>query len=270
MTDKQKQIEQASQGIVRNLRGILPTSPEEITKAMRRCMDPKQLQMFDLAHFCEQETIRAQGAKAHLAACLMGAAMNEALLALMCLKYEAEVVATKQFKNSTRKKSRPFRDVIADWSFEQFINVAEELAWIPSAIVSQDIKAALAGGFRELMPITHPEMTQEAITRGAELFFVYPGTAMLRMTQNLRNAIHAGKWMRSKRSFVAEHFSEWCQLATILSGEIRLCLLHLIMVRDSKVANEKMSELAKMLDKLPPQYRLLVKQQFRTKLTCDK
>jgi hypothetical protein len=229
-------------------------------------MDAKQLQMFDLAHFCEQETIRAQGAKAYLAACLMGAAMNEALLALMCLKYEPDVVATSQFKYSTRKKPRPFRDVIADWSFEQFINVAEERAWIPAGIVSQDIKVALAQGFRELMPITHPEMTEEAITRGAELFFVYPGTAMLRMTQDLRNAIHAGKWLRSKRAFVAEHFGEWCHFATILSGEIRMCLLHLIMVRDSKVASDKMLELAKMLDRLPPEYRLLFEGQVRAKL----
>jgi hypothetical protein len=103
MVDKKKHIEQASQDIVRNLQSILPASPEEITQAMRQCMDAKQLQMFDLAHFCEQETIRAQEAKAHLAACLMGAAMNEALLALMCLKYESDVIATSQFRYSTRK-----------------------------------------------------------------------------------------------------------------------------------------------------------------------
>jgi hypothetical protein len=266
MADKKMRIEQESRNIVRSLQSILPASPEEITNAMRQCMDAKQLQMFDLAHFCEQETIRAQEAKAHFAACLMGAAMNEALLALMCLKYEPDVVATSQFKYSTRKKPRPLRDVIADWSFEQFIKVAEEREWIPAGIVSQEIKTALAGGFRELMPITHPEMTEEAITRGAESFFVYPGTAMLRMTQELRNAIHAGKWMRSKNTFVAEHFTEWCHFATILSGEIRLCLLHLMVERDSKVANDKMLALTKMLDGLSPECRLIFEEQVRAKL----
>ena len=266
MVDKQKDIEQATQDIVRNLQCILPTSPEEITKAMRQCMDAIELRMFDLAHFCEQETIRSQKAEAHLAACLMGAAMNEALLALMCLQYESDVTTTTQFRYSTRKKPRPFRDVIADWKLEQFIKVAEEREWISAGIVSEEIKIALAEGFRELMPITHPEMTEEAIMRGAESFFVYPGTAMLRMTQDLRNAIHAGKWMRSKSPFVAEHFTQWCHFATHLSGEIRMCLLHLIMKRNSKVATEKMLELSEMLDKLPPAYRALFEEQVRAQL----
>jgi hypothetical protein len=267
--DKQRNIEQASQDIVRSLQNILPGNPEEIIRAMRRLMDPRELQMFDLGLFCEQETIRAQKAEAHLAACLMGAAMNEALLALMCLKYEPEVGATRQFMYSTRKKPRPFRDVIADWSLEQFIKVAEELEWIPAGIVSQDIKIALAEGFRELMPVTHPEMTEEAITQGAESFFVFPGTAMLRMTQDLRNAIHAGKWLRSKRTFVAENFAEWCHLATILSGEIRMCLLHLVMERDSKVAADKMLKLAKKLDELPPEYKLLFEDQVRKLIKAE-
>src|ERR1035438_855611 len=109
--------------------------------------------MFDLALFCEQETIKAQQAEAHFAACLMGAAMNEALLAMMCLRYERDVIATKQFGHSTRKKpSRLFREVISEWSFEQFIGVAEECRWIPSDIVDVNFKTALSDGFRELMP----------------------------------------------------------------------------------------------------------------------
>ena len=43
--------------------------------------------------------------------------------------------------------------------FEQFIRmlIAEERKWIPAGIVSQDIKIALAEGYRELMPITSPK-----------------------------------------------------------------------------------------------------------------
>jgi len=264
--DKQRDIEQASQSIVSHFQSLLPTSPEEIRQAMRQCMDTKELLMFDLALFCEQETIRAQQSGAHFAACLMGAAMNEALLALMCLRYELDVVATNQFMHSTRKKPRPFRDVISDWSFEQFIKVAEEREWIPAEIVSQDIKIALAEGFRGLMPITRPEMTKEEIEKGAESFFQHPGTAMLRMTQDLRNAIHAGKWMRGKSSFVPEYLTQWCHFATLLSGEIRLCLMHLIMQRDSRGAEDKMLEVKKMREKLPPEYRALFDEELQTTL----
>ena len=236
MKDKLTEIESKSQEMLQAMQEVVQLEPGELIDAMRRYMDAHQLRMFDLALLCEQETIKAQTAGAHLAACLMGAAMNEALLALMCLKYEPEASATKQFTYSKRKKLRPFREVISDWHFEQFIGVAEECNWIPSQIVDDEIKAALAEGFKELMPISHPEMSASDVARGAQAFFIYPGTAMLRMTQTLRNAIHAGRWMKSSSPLVAEHFTQWCQLATHLCGEIRLCLLKLIAERDSKVA----------------------------------
>jgi hypothetical protein len=100
-------------------------------------------------------------------------------------------------------------------------------------------------------------------------FFVYPGTAMLRMTQNLRNAIHAGKWMKSKNSFVAEHFTEWCHFATHLSGEIRNCLLLLVMQRTSEAAADQMQKLARMLDELPPADRVLLEEELKAKLKLD-
>jgi hypothetical protein len=266
MTDKQKDIENASAEVLEALKGFIPSGSEDIVAAMRRCMDPMELQMFDLATFYEQEVLMAQQAGAHLAACLMCGAMNEALLALMCLKYEPEVTATSQYRNSTRKKPRPFRDVIGDWHFEQFINVAEERDWIPADIVDDRAKTALADGFRELMPITHPAMTKKEIERSAQAFFQYPGTALLRFTQDLRNAIHAGRWMRTKRQFVAEHFAEWCRFGTLLAGEVRMCLLHLIMKRDSSKAAGQLAQLNEMLDQFPPQFRKLFEDQLRTKL----
>ena len=266
MLNKQKDIETQSAGIMRTFESLLSVSPDEIIQAMRRFMDQKELQMFDLAHFCEQETIKAQQAGAHFAACLMGAAMNEALLALVCLKYETEVMATNQFKYSTRKKPRPFRDVIANWRLEQFLNVADECKWIPAAIVDKGLKLALAEGFRELMPVTHPELTEEEIARGAESFLLYPGTAMMRMTQELRNCIHAGKWIRGKSSFVAERLSEWCHLGTILSGEIRLCLLHLIMRRDVPIGLKKISEAINTLDALTPESKALLEKYLKAEL----
>jgi hypothetical protein len=266
---KVQEIEEASQKAMQAMQQLVQAEPEELIRAMRQLMDAQQLRMFDLGLLCEGETIKAQAAGAHLAACLMGAAMNEAILALMCLKYEPEVMATKQFNYSIRKKSRPFREVIADWHFEQFIRVAEECEWIPREIVNEDIKLALAEGFKELMPITHPEMTQADITRGAESFYTYPGTAMLRTAQNLRNAIHAGRWMKSKSPLIVEHFTEWCRLATHLCGEIRLCLLKRIADRDLKTAEEQMKRLSTKLENLPPKYRALLEEQLRAQLNLS-
>jgi hypothetical protein len=202
VVDKLKAIEDSGQEVMASIGGLIALTPEEILRGMRHVMDPKELQMFDLADFCEGETIKAQNANAHFAACLMGAAMNEAILAFMCLRFESDVRATKQFGYSTRKRPREFREVVGDWSFEQFISVAEQLEWIPAHIVDEPYKDVLAEGFRELMPVTHPEMSSEEIEAGASSFYKFPGTAMLRMTQELRNAVHAGRWLRGKAGFV--------------------------------------------------------------------
>src|SRR5580698_5102932 len=116
MKQKLEHIERTSQGVLHMLQNAVPINAEEIQKAMRQLMDGQELQMFDLALFCEQEMIRAMQGEAYFAACLIGAAMNEALLALMCLRYEPEVKDTRQFHYSTRKHTaRSYREVIGEW-----------------------------------------------------------------------------------------------------------------------------------------------------------
>lgn len=48
-----------------------------------------------------------------------------------------------------------------------------------------------------------------------------------------------------------------------------MCFLHLVMERDSKVAADKMLKLAKKLDDLPPEYKLLFENQVRNLLKVE-
>lgn len=257
MKDKLEKLLDASNSLMSQFMdpGVTGISDEHIRQVMRRIMDPKEIQMFDLGLYCETEMLKAHRADAHMAACLMGAAMNEALICLMCLRFEEEVKGTEQFANSTRKRLRPFRDVVGDWSLQQFNTVVEQCGWIPRDVVDDIFKQALADGFRELMPISHPEMTAEEIEAGAQCFFDSPATALLRMTQDLRNTIHAGKWLRDSKPFVPEHFTMWCKFATHLCGEIRLCLFQRILDAELPKALEKLTDFNKMINSLPPDTR---------------
>lgn len=269
MNQKLEGLVEASNSLMADLtdQGMTGMSEEQLREFMRKTMDPMQIKMFDLALYCETEMLKSHNAKAHVAACLMGAAMNEALISLMCLKFEAEVKRTRQFANSKKKNpSRPFRDVIAQWSLQQFNTVVEECNWIPSKVVDDIYKQALADRFRELMPVTHPEMSAEEIETGARACFEYPASALLRMAQELRNAIHAGHWLRGKRPFVAESFTMWCQFATHLCGEIRLCLFQQIFEAELPNALEKLTDLRSRLDALPQEARDMFQQMMREKL----
>jgi hypothetical protein len=211
--------------------------------------------------------VKSNNAGAYFSSSLMGAAMCEAMLALMCLVFETDVRETRQFHHSTKKLNTViYRSVVSNWSFEQFICVSEECNWIPANIVEKDIITGLADGFRELMPMSHPEMSEEEIERGAATFLDNPGSAILRMTQTLRNSIHAGSWLRRRTSFDADAFEGWCRLAISLSAEIRLCLMHQFMSRVGNVANVALEKLKQQIAQLPEEALPFIEAEMREKL----
>jgi hypothetical protein len=231
MIDKESSIRQSIAAIDRVFVELLNMRVEttEATDFLRAIMDPKQLLIYDLALRRETEMLKCNGAEAYFAGCLMGAAMNEALLMLLCLFYNDEVKRTKQYEWSTRRDKRSaFRDVVGTWRLEQFIRVAEELAWIPNDVVAPEFVIPLSDAYRELAPISNPEMRHDDIEKAAAAFHAAPGPAMLRMIQDLRNSIHSGKWIRSGRVLRAPHFDGWCRIAIHISAEIRNCLIHLM------------------------------------------
>jgi hypothetical protein len=211
----------------------LQAGTPETHNFLRSIMDPKHLLLYDLALRCETEMLKCDKTEAFFAGCLMGAAMNEALLSLLCLFYEDEVKGTKQYTRSTKNKTKStFREIIAAWSLDQLIHVAEQLSWIPRNVAAPEFALALADAYRELAPISYPGILPEAIEERASKFEVEPGPAMLRMLQELRNTIHSGKWLRGERILNPAHFDGWCRIAIHVSAEIRSCLVHLMAMKN--------------------------------------
>ncbi len=268
--DKLRVIQEAGESINQTVMGALQLPiGSDLTIVYRNLMKPSQVNLLDLALFCESEMIKSNQSGAHLSSCLMGAAMNEAFLAVMCLLFEQQVRGTRKFHHSTKKlKNFVYCDVVATWSLEQFICVAEECDWISPNIVDKNFITALADSFRELAPVTHPELSEEDVEKRAQSFFAAPGPSMLRTTQMLRNSIHAGKWMRQPGTFDAKVFEVWCRFATVLCGEIRLCLMHHVMAHLANVASAEFSKMQEMLTKLPPEAIPFIELQMREKLNC--
>ena len=229
----------------------MPVEVPESADILRAIMDPKQLLIYDLALRCETEMLKCNGAEAYFAGCLMGAAMNEALLMLLCLFYTDEVKSTRQYGWSTKKDKRSaFRDVVGTWKLDQFIRVAEELAWISNDVVAPEFVIPLADAYRELAPISNPEMDPDDIEKGAAAFHAAPGPAMLRMIQDLRNSIHSGKWIRGERLLRAPDFDGWCRIAIHVSAEIRNCLIYLMAQKNVALVTLAKTKLDKEMEGL--------------------
>ncbi|HEY1219285.1 MAG TPA: hypothetical protein VGF03_10135 [Bryobacteraceae bacterium] len=242
MTDKAQALQQALSS-VKGTAGELFGLDEErgqLTDVLRQIMDPKQVMVYDLALRCETEMLACERQQAYFSACLMGAAMNEALISLLCLLFEDRVTQTQRY--SKAKQRETYALVVGRWSFEDLVCVADELYWIPDHIVAPEMMAPLAAVYRELMPISDPEMSAEEIDARAGKFTTRPGLAMLRLVQELRNSIHAGPWIRGQRVLNLTHFEGWCRIATRVSAEIRDCLFHVMVVEGMPKFNRQVAE----------------------------
>ena len=220
----------------------------DLTQTLRAIMDSKQLAIYELALRCETEMLQCEKVGAYLAGCLMGAAMIESFLSLLCLFYKAEVVATSHYQTATQRET--YEAMVGNWKFEHLIRVAKELSWIPHDVVSLQVIVALIDVYRELMPISEPDLSPEAVELGVAEFEDDPGIAMLRLIQSLRNSIHSGQWIRSGRVPDTTHFDGWCQIAIRLSGEVRNCLIYLMTTKNLGLLDEVMKTYNEQIESL--------------------
>jgi hypothetical protein len=204
----------------------------------------------------------------------MGAAMNEALITLLCLLFEDQVRQTQHYAKARQRET--YAAMVGNWKFEHLIRVVDELNWIPADVVAPEMLTAIVEVYRELMPISYPEMPAGEIEAGASEFNIRPGSAMLRLIQDLRNSIHAGAWIRANRVLDVTHFEGWCRVTIHVSAEIRNCLFHVISVegvpkfnRSMALFNEQISQLKerfKSAGKDPRQVDELIKEMFAKEL----
>jgi hypothetical protein len=174
----------------------------EVTNTLRQIMNPKQVMVYDLALRCETEMITCERERAYFSGCLMGAAMNEALISLLCLLFEERVKQTQHYAKAQQRET--YAVMVGNWKFEHLIRVVDELQWIPNDVVAPEMLAPLAEVYRELMPTSYPEMSTEEIDAEAGEFTTRPGLAMLRLVQELRK-FHPCRTMDSRPKGSGSH-----------------------------------------------------------------
>jgi hypothetical protein len=116
----------------------------------------------ELARFYDREANKCVTARAYLAASIMQAAALEASLQAMCFLYPGHV---KRTKTHLRKRFRGKRNRALEFSLNELINIAAELAWFPP-------KAVTFGHRRTNL------------------------TKLVHQVREIRNLVHPGKWAR--------------------------------------------------------------------------
>ncbi len=190
--------------------------------------------------------MKCDKAKAYFSGCLSGAAMIEAFLLMLCWLNKDEVIATAAY--SKHAKTRRFDAVWGSLSLELLIEIAETLKWVPPDLVKTELSSAIASSYEEIA--ISKGLDTEAIAQGKQALLLHPATALFGLMRDLRNCLHAGRWIRQNKAFSPEPFDEWSHLGVVLIAEIRDCLI-IKMTRDihakfSKAAAELENSIAKL------------------------
>jgi hypothetical protein len=112
----------------------------------------------------EKEMLACRDAKAYFPACIMGVAMLEAFLLLLCTLNRDQVANTKCYRSQTGKRAKDFDQAICYFGFEDLVEIAAELNWVPATLVSDNWKTALAETYQEIAKERRPNMSKAAAT----------------------------------------------------------------------------------------------------------
>jgi hypothetical protein len=241
MTELQQQILQQ----VNNAFGMNIKSLDELA-GFKKLLPEEVLKLQDLCLFLEGEFLKCDKAKAYFSGCISGAAMIEAFLLMLCWLNKDEVVGTAIYRKHA--KTKQFDAAWGSLSLESLIEIAETLKWIPPDLVKTDLSTAIALSYEEIA--SSKGLDTETIASGKQALLLHPATALFGLMRDLRNCLHAGRWIRQKKAFNPDPFDEWSHLGVILIGEIRDCLVvkvtRDIQARFTKAAAGLESSIAKL------------------------
>lgn len=229
MDDKISHLTELQQQLLQQLNNALGMDLKGIDELARfKDFLPENFRkLHDLCLFLEAEFLKCDKAKAYFSGCLSGAAMIEAFLLMLCWLNKDEVIATAVYRKHA--KARQFDAVWGSLSLELLIEIAETLKWIPSDLVKADLSMAIALSYEEIA--ISKGLDTEAIAEGKQALLHHPATALFGLMRDLRNCLHAGRWIRQNKAFSPEPFDEWSHLGVVLIAEIRDCLI-IKMTRD--------------------------------------
>jgi hypothetical protein len=183
----------------------------------------KELQ--ELCVFFEGEMLRCRDGGAYFAGCLAGAAMIESFLLSICILERKAVEDSRYFRSLKKNKNLAFEKITPHWTLKELIPLTEELEWIGPETVDLQLVTALVEGYREMLPVARPGMTDQDMVTFLSDLKERPDVALLELMQSMRNLVHGGRCLRLRKRLASADFADWAKLVMIVTVEIRNCLL---------------------------------------------
>jgi hypothetical protein len=232
---------------------------ETLTKGFEASMGETRMELYRLSVFYGQESDRCRAAEAYFPACLMMASAIETLLGLFCLLSQKEVEKSDVYRSLCvgKKKKRSFEENILSAFFDNYIEIASSLQWIPSDVVDTEVLKAALQDFPLIVENFYPKESDDEKRKRRERFESNPGIEMLCMLQDMRNLIHGPRWTRLGMKAAYSDFEADCKFIYVISYQVLASLFDTVISH----ANKGHAEIEAIMDRLPPDFQLLLREQ---------
>lgn len=205
---------------------LLGTNAANWEELLNAILPPQTNTIRRLCVVYEREMIACSDAKAYFAACVMGAAMLEALLLLLCMVNENTVKLTKRYLKRSGKRVENFETTIYSFGLEDLVEISAELGWIPPSLIDDEWKKMLPEAYLELAATRYPNTSKRDRQASANSLVANPAYSLMFILNMMRNRMHSGRWLRERHQLENEAaFSGWAQVALVAAAHIRDCLI---------------------------------------------
>ncbi|MBB5063302.1 hypothetical protein [Granulicella mallensis] len=254
--DKEALIRTASTQAIDEIARVLRIEPTQnsVTPALKLAMGSDLMKAYKLSLYFGLEADRCFDQKAFFASCLLTAAANEAFLTLTCIQEEQAVMTTSIYRG-LKKPSKTFRETIADLSLDKLIKISNELGWIPNDVVNPELLEAVIQDFPKLAETVYPNWNAAQVAQKVEAFRRAPGPEMLKVMQDMRNLVHATRWLKTGSLLDDTEFESNCKLAVIVGREVVLCFS----LRSTRTFEANLQKLGKF-EELPESVKARVRE----------
>lgn len=228
---------------------MMGTSTKTMDEFVDALLPKSHAQLKRLSVLYEEQMLACRDSKAHFAACVMGAAMLESFLLMLCLINQQEVEGTEAYKERAGDdRKTAFERKICSVGFETLIEISNELKWVPTSLISDDWKTALPQAYKEVMKERPTNVSREDRESRAASIAENPAYSLMLLINMMRNNVHAGRWIKQGHELKSEEaFDGWAAALLVGAAHIRDCLVE----HHQRTLIELMKK--SMLDKLKSQ-----------------
>ncbi len=229
-------------------------TPELATKLFEATMGKTSMELYRVSLMYAEEADKCRGVDAYFSASLMIASAIETLLALICLMTKDDVESSSEFRGWKTKKNASFQDKVLGAFFQEYIDVATGLDWVPSDAVDAELLEAAVQDFPLISSNLYPKDTKVQRVERVKRFQDKPGIEMLRILQDMRNLIHGPRWPRLGVKVTSEFESD-CKFVFVTSFQVMACLFATI----SRKANTRTADADALRQVLSPEVQSMLR-----------